>query len=875
MNPFFTYLIKSSFCIAVLYGLFRFAMRNDKSHTLNRFLLLGILLVSSIIPFLNVQLFYHEVNIHPVKTIREFVSAPVFTGSAITDTILPTPETADFTFDPWGIGYVIVILFLCSRLLLGVVQVVKIIREAKSFRFKRIVLAIVKDLIQPFTFLNRIVLSEKDFTENRNIVVTHEHAHIKQMHAIDLLVCELFAVLHFFNPFMWLLRRDLKLIHEYQADEAVLNKGIDAQKYQLLVLEKAVGERRFAMANHFTQKPILKRLTMMTKTKHRSWGRVKLILFVPLIAMLLQAFARPELISGPDDFIPVKYTEDKSEKWLAKWTADKIGNGFFEPDLNDKDAPRKSNNVLVILMNRHDKYLIDGQYHKDNKIRQIVKDYLHGIDPNGKKGPDYEVKEIPFVGKMEVAKGTILYLHDLASSKEKVNHTLRSIGEACLEVRKEKAQILFGKDYFDLDEEKQAAVDVAVPVWFKYELPKVVKKQDKLSFKEEQKRAQLDRDLAKAEAVNQKKVIVHLNQNKLNFNGKFCKLENLKAEVEKYIENNPETKTVELVLHQPAELSEEITEKVKKELNKIDGVEVKVMAVEVMDIKKDSQPKEKTDRISELFIPEGFSPNGDGIHDFFEIKGIYPQFSNAKLLIFDSQGQKVFEKRNYGNTNVWGKGKEWWNGTSQNGKLPAGNYSYKLELGNGEVKKGTLLLAMAPPPQVLEIIPDYPQYPIPSIRFHEKWVSVNREGCELADLKNILEAMLPGDGTQRKVELVVFSTVSKERIEQIYAELQNVDDIEIIRKEVTPPPPPPLKPITLKRDDSVNFGGKVYSLEEFEQRIKAIEIQHRMVSNKNDIEKYRMRAKVNIETGTKKESITRFKEIMKKGNLAEVSYSDI
>ena len=64
---------------------------------------------------------------------------------------------------------------------------------------------------------------------------------------------------------MWFLRRDLKLIHEFQADQAVLNKGIDAKRYQLLVVEKAVGERHFAMANHFTQKPILKRLKMMQK----------------------------------------------------------------------------------------------------------------------------------------------------------------------------------------------------------------------------------------------------------------------------------------------------------------------------------------------------------------------------------------------------------------------------------------------------------------------------------------------------------------------------------------------------------------------------------------------------------------------------------
>lgn len=128
--------------------------------------------------------------------------------------------------------------------------------------------------------------------------MAHEQAHIKQLHAIDLAVCEVFTLLHFFNPLMWLLRRDIKLIHEYQADQAVLNKGIDAQKYQLLVIQKAVGERRFALANNFSQKPILKRIKMMKKNKNR-WNGLKLILFVPLTIALLMSFSKTTEIKAP------------------------------------------------------------------------------------------------------------------------------------------------------------------------------------------------------------------------------------------------------------------------------------------------------------------------------------------------------------------------------------------------------------------------------------------------------------------------------------------------------------------------------------------------------------------------------------------------
>ncbi|MDX8338612.1 hypothetical protein SLH46_05430 [Draconibacterium sp. IB214405] len=271
---------------------------------------------------------------------------------------------------------------------------------------------------------------------------------------------------------MWLLRHDLKLVHEYQADEDVLNTGIDAQKYQLLVLEKAVGERRFAMAHHFTQKPIVKRLKMMTKTKRQKWGMVKMILFVPLIIVLLQAFARPDLITKSADFIPVRYTENKAEQWLAKWNIDNIGDGIYQPGLKDKNAQQKANNVLVILMNAKDEYLIENQYPVGKNVKQIVQDYLHGINPDGNQGPDFIEKEIAGIGKVKVSEGWISYRNDIESSREAINFTLRQIGEAYLEAREAKAFILFGKKYFDLDEEKQKIVNEIVPIRFSYETPK-------------------------------------------------------------------------------------------------------------------------------------------------------------------------------------------------------------------------------------------------------------------------------------------------------------------------------------------------------------------------------------------------------------------
>jgi biopolymer transport protein ExbD len=270
-------------------------MHNDKTHSINRFLLLGILFVSAVLPLTNLQFFNEEVPLKQVEVFREFVSAPVFTPDIANPDNSEIPQIlqseSSISIHSYLIIYISIILVLLLRILVSIARVLQIIRKAEKRKIRKVVLAIVKDLIQPFTFFNKIILSEKDFNENKDIVVAHEHAHIKQLHAIDLVVCELFTVVHFFNPFMWLLRRDLKLVHEYQADQAVLNKGIDAKKYQLLVLQKSVGERRFAMANHFTQKPILKRIKMMKKKNENRWTGVKLLIFIPLSVMLLMAFS--------------------------------------------------------------------------------------------------------------------------------------------------------------------------------------------------------------------------------------------------------------------------------------------------------------------------------------------------------------------------------------------------------------------------------------------------------------------------------------------------------------------------------------------------------------------------------------------------------
>jgi len=478
MNPFFIYLIKSTFSLALFYIVFKLAVSRDKMHSVNRFVLLGILITSAILPLAEIPVLQENQVIPQVEVFSQILEAPIFNNPlpVISDEIQTVQPTNSLSVNPVLLIYLFVILLLFVWLFISVFRVLQIIQKAEKQSFQNYMLAVVKDFIQPFSFLRNIVISEKDYTENREMVITHEYAHIKHFHAIDLIICELFTTLHWFNPFMWLLRRDLRLIHEYQADQAVLNKGIDATKYQLLVIEKAVGERRFAMANHFTQKPILKRIKMMHRKNLNRWNGLKLMLFVPVALILLQAFSKPDMIQNSSEFIPDIFQEDLSSKWMEKWTFENIGNGFFQPEMKSSVPNQKSNNKLTILMNMKNEFLVENERAKNEDVKSIVQAFLKGKKPAGKQGSDFLETKVYLIGNVKVSQGVIAFQHDLESSKEAINSTLKSIGEAFLEARQQKAKEFFNESYFSLSTEKREAIDLAVPVWFSVEKPKTVKK---------------------------------------------------------------------------------------------------------------------------------------------------------------------------------------------------------------------------------------------------------------------------------------------------------------------------------------------------------------------------------------------------------------
>ena len=182
-------------------------------------------------------------------------------------------------------------------------------RCQKEMLGQGIVLFTHREKVAPFSWMKAIVISEADLEESGEAILKHESAHIRNGHSWDLLLAEVCVFFQWFNPAAWLLKQELQNIHEFEADEWVISQGIDAKKYQLLLIKKAVGARLYSIANSFNHSSLKKRITMMIKKKSNPWARMKYLYVLPLAAIAVAAFARPEVSNQLSEISSVKVND--------------------------------------------------------------------------------------------------------------------------------------------------------------------------------------------------------------------------------------------------------------------------------------------------------------------------------------------------------------------------------------------------------------------------------------------------------------------------------------------------------------------------------------------------------------------------------------
>lgn len=276
------YSLKVAILTTAFYLCWRMLLSKETLHRLNRFVLVLIPPVSMILPFCAIT-FHKTVIVPATETAAQ--------AGAAMEASAPSALGAGIVAVAVYLAGVALVLF---RILWSIWKIGRLIRsgyqvpvEGEKYR-----LVVTEEDVEPFSWMNFIVLSRKDYEAGNPEIILHEQAHINLRHSPDILMTDVLTAFQWYNPFVWMLGTDLRGIHEYEADEAVLKHGIDATQYQLFLIMKSAADHGYTLANSLRSGTIKNRIKMMIKKKTKAASSLKALLLIPIIGLSLAATAR-------------------------------------------------------------------------------------------------------------------------------------------------------------------------------------------------------------------------------------------------------------------------------------------------------------------------------------------------------------------------------------------------------------------------------------------------------------------------------------------------------------------------------------------------------------------------------------------------------
>ena len=290
MVTFLIYQLKVAVIMAVFYIFYRLFLIKDSWHRLNRIVLLSTALLSFLLPVCIITIHKTEVLPMPVAQLMQAVSST------------PTQPSVPW----WQIAlmaiYTTGVVFVLARVLTSVIRVRSIIKNArKEFMADGTTVYIMPGNAASFSWMGHIVISEADWNNNESAIIRHEKAHVALHHSIDVLITDLIAAAQWFNPAIWMLRIDLRAVHEYEADDTVLRAGTDIRSYQYLLISKAAAMNGYTIANNFNHSILKNRIFMMEKERTTKKSLLRALYLLPLVCISLALNAKTKVNYVYDD----------------------------------------------------------------------------------------------------------------------------------------------------------------------------------------------------------------------------------------------------------------------------------------------------------------------------------------------------------------------------------------------------------------------------------------------------------------------------------------------------------------------------------------------------------------------------------------------
>ncbi len=501
-------------------------------------------------------------------------SAPTFNFAPATSVEYIAPAF-EFQWYHYLFGmYLLGVAGFLLHLLVGHFKAIYIIRKSKIQYLFSYLINITKKDVHPFSFFNKIVLSEKTLSSpDLEMIVSHEKIHVREKHTFDILFTEILFLFQWFNPFAWLIKGAIRDNLEYKTDDEIAKK-YNPQKYQLAMVALADKKGVAPFLNALNGSQLKNRIIMMKKKTGNKFAFVKQLIVLPLLAVLVMGLSNKEIkteIAQPESKVEV-IVDGK----MIPPNDERLSKVDFSKGINSGDVidALNINNVVANALN------LDGE----NSVLYIrTSDYVSGSNLEFEKNTTKNI----VLDKNKLTDEYYYAIDNKIVSKAKFEKQGKTGFENVV--------FLTGKNATDKYGEKYLVVADATSG-----VPNFVIKDGKEDWSGE-------------------------NTN-----------------VEFYKEKTPD-------------------------------------------------PEDNSDNIN---IPEGFSPNGDGVHDVFEIRGLEKRYPNFGMKIFNNTGNLVWEYKHNGDS---GTSPKWWDGTDMKGnKVEKGEYSYIIELNDGSDKKvsGNLILSL-------------------------------------------------------------------------------------------------------------------------------------------------------------------------------------
>jgi beta-lactamase regulating signal transducer with metallopeptidase domain len=294
MIDFLVYDAKVALLIFVFYAFYRVLIAKETFHRLNRMVILSTAALSLILPLCAITL-HKTVVVQAISTEVPVAQPAVMQGTAVTAPLLSTVTHPDIWTTIITIAFLVGVTFTLSHLIFSLLILRRLISQCPQYPYKDgVTIAVSNRPVSPFSWRHTIVLSQSDYEDHDEALLAHEMGHIRNHHSVDVIFMELLSVIQWFNPVVWILRDELRAIHEYEADQTVLSQGFNAIQYLHLLIRKAVGESGYSLTNGISHSTLKKRVNMITKNKSPRTKWIKVLYILPIIAASLVANAKTE-----------------------------------------------------------------------------------------------------------------------------------------------------------------------------------------------------------------------------------------------------------------------------------------------------------------------------------------------------------------------------------------------------------------------------------------------------------------------------------------------------------------------------------------------------------------------------------------------------